>query len=91
MHTNQSESERSDICPSCGLTGVHPRDDFGCATFEICECCGMEFGYEDSTIESTRGHRERWLAAGAQWFEPKAKPQGWNLELQLANLPERFR
>ena len=29
-------------------------------TYDICDCCGAEFGYEDFTYESIRGHLERW-------------------------------
>ena len=37
------------ICPVCGYGELHEPayDRFGCASFEICPCCGIEFGLED--------------------------------------------
>lgn len=84
------DGEPFEICPARGWTDAHPRDEFGYSTFEICDCCGIEFGYEDSTPEGIRTYRERWLTAGARWFKLKSKPDGWSLELQLANLFERY-
>jgi len=60
-------------------------------TYEICPCCGVEFGYEDLTVESTKNHRERWLTTGAKWFTPKDKPDGWDLEKQLLQIPYSFK
>ena len=38
------------ICPVCGYNALHEPayDRFGCASFEICPCCGIEFGYDDA-------------------------------------------
>lgn len=54
-------------------------------TYEICPCCGVEWGNEDYTLESRIEYRNKWLAAGAKWFEPQKKPANWNLEEQLKN------
>lgn len=37
------------ICPICGLDGLDfkPYDEKGFGTFEICPCCGFEFGCDD--------------------------------------------
>lgn len=59
-------------------------------SFEICDCCGVEFGYEDSTRAGIRAYRERWLAEGAPWFDPKQKPAGWTPEVQLQGIPVEF-
>lgn len=91
MTNYAGDLEYADLCLSCGLNGVCRKGDSGSSTFEICECCGIEFGYQDSTMEGVRAYREKWLSDGAQWFSPKEKPADWNLEKQLANLPERFR
>lgn len=59
-------------CPVCFFDGLtEPPQDYN-----ICECCGTEFGNDDEA----RSHEElrmEWLAAGANWFfgEP---PSGWN-------------
>jgi hypothetical protein len=58
--------------------------------FSICECCGVEFGYEDATMASVLSHREKWLNSGANWFSPRAKPANWSLSEQLARLPVIF-
>ena len=39
------------ICPVCGYAYLEepPRDEKGRPSFDICDCCGIEFGYEDCT------------------------------------------
>jgi len=39
-------------------------------TFNICPCCGVEFGYEDMTIQDTKKYREKWICSGMGWFTP---------------------
>jgi hypothetical protein len=56
-------------------------------SWNICSCCGCEFGYEDRQESSMLAYRERWLSSGATWFEPKCKPAAWSLEAQLALIP----
>jgi hypothetical protein len=79
-------------CRVCGLyIDDLPWGEDGCSpTYEICSCCGLEFGNEDYTIESTNKYREEWIAKGAKWFESKEKPENWNLEEQLKNIPQAF-
>jgi len=55
-------------------------------TWEICPCCGTEFGYEDSTIAGVQQARQRWIEGGARWFDNKAKPANWDINLQLKNM-----
>ena len=55
-----------------GETGTDP-------TWLICDCCGCEFGYEDATEMSALAFRQRWLKAGAKWFQAKNQPKSWNL------------
>jgi hypothetical protein len=66
-------------------------DDGKTPTFDMCDCCGVEFGYEDSTPEGARRFRQRWLAAGAKWLVRKGMPGGWDLNTQLLQVPEAFR
>lgn len=70
----------------------------------ICPCCGTEWGIAEinesvctpsldnrnilNTIYMLRG---RWIGKGGEWFDPIDKPNNWNLEEQLANIPEEFR
>ena len=61
------------------------------ASFEICECCGTEFGYEDSTVESTRNKRREWIMQGLKWFKPKSMPNDWKFEDYKLFIPEKYR
>lgn len=80
-------------CRVCGLDQMEPPwgEDGNNPSFAICDCCGVEFGYEDITSESARDYRKRWLASGAKWFSAKVMPAGWNVSVQLAEVPEAFR
>jgi len=60
--------------------------------FEICPCCGTEFGYHDIRgihwpEELRRVHldlRGKWIAAGMQWYSSvQREPDGWNPHSQL--------
>lgn len=68
-------------CPLCGY-GPFPEPlptvDELRASFEICPCCGCEYGYSD-----TRVYREAWLARGAPWRDEREKPENWDLSEQL--------
>jgi hypothetical protein len=80
-------------CRVCGLAyeespwGVDDRTP----DFTFCECCGVEFGYNDYSPESARRYRTRWLADGSPWFYPNLKPRKWLLEPQLHLVPDRYR
>jgi hypothetical protein len=65
-------------CPVCGydkLKGL-PED------FNICPCCGTEFGYDDHTVSHAE-LRQRWIDEGRQWWSSYTKPPAdWNPEKQ---------
>ncbi|PRP55884.1 hypothetical protein C7B71_03790 [Bacillus halotolerans] len=76
------------ICPVCGFKGLtEPAyDDQGNHSYEICSCCGFQFGYDDFEMtredgsylepsESIIAYRKNWLAAGAVIFSPESYPQ----------------
>lgn len=79
-------------CRVCGITlDESPWGADGkTPTYEICVCCGVEFGYEDYTLESIRQYRSEWLKNGAKWFEPKYKLFNWDLDKQLTQIPEDY-
>ena len=91
--TLNNKSER--YCRVCGLDqgeeGVRVKS--GQATFNICDCCGVEFGYEDA-IEAgynISSYRLQWLYNNnARWFNIKIKPQNWSLCKQLKNIPKKY-
>jgi hypothetical protein len=60
-------------------------------TYNICLCCEAESGYEDCIISAIRKKREAWLSNGAQWRYPKSKPANWDLDKQLAQIPEKYK
>jgi hypothetical protein len=69
-------------CPICGFPFPEPVDEAELrGSFDICPCCGCEYGYSDNAE-----YRQRWLEDGAQWFRPDACPENWNLSEQLANM-----
>ncbi len=64
--------------------------DGNCPIYKICPCCGVEFGNEDYTIESTKWDKHKWIIEGTNWFIPKEKPEQWNKEEQFKHIPEKF-
>lgn len=77
------------MCPVCGFVGLAqpPYNEAGGGSFEICPCCGFEYGFDDqSEGRSFEDYRCSWLAAGAKWFNPDRRPADWHVEAQLANL-----
>lgn len=87
------ENEESLHCRVCGLRQLEPLrgDDGNCPNYEICDCCGVEFGHGDETFVAAKRYRETWLAGGAVWFRPKEKPLDWQLESQLEQIPQAFK
>jgi hypothetical protein len=75
-------------CRVCGWTQKDPPwgDDGLSPTFEICDCCGVEFGYEDRTASALIEFRSLWLASGLTWFNNSKMPVNWDLRGQLAKI-----
>jgi hypothetical protein len=80
-------------CRVCGRAYQDPiwGEDGCCPTFEICDCCGVEFGYTDCTLRTIKIFREKWLTNGAKWSNPKKKPANWSLEEQLKQIPAQYK
>ena len=81
---------------NCRVCGFHMMDapwgeDGQSPTYEICPCCGVEFGNEDYTLESTKLYRKQWLSKNVKWFEHKEKPLDWDLEKQMYNIPKKYK
>ena len=90
MHNKKSER----YCRICGLDqgeeGV--RDNNGCASFDICSCCGVEFGHEDINVDTCKKYRNNWInTLNAKWFNEKIKPKHWSLDLQLKQIISKFK
>jgi hypothetical protein len=76
-------------CHVCGYPDLDYApwgEDGQSPSFDICPCCGVEFGYEDATDIAKKIFRENWISSGAEWFDPKIKPAYWNLKQQLINI-----
>ncbi|GAA1677090.1 hypothetical protein GCM10009745_20560 [Kribbella yunnanensis] len=73
-------------CRVCGLLQPDPPwgEDERTPSYEICDCCGVEFGYEDSTPKGVIRARAKWKNSGFQWANPGARPDGWEADVQLA-------
>jgi len=68
-------------CPVCG----YAMEDIP-ADYNICPCCGTEFGYNDAGISHAE-LREEWVKRGALWWSPvDPPPPGWNAAEQLKKL-----
>jgi hypothetical protein len=80
-------------CRVCGFLNVLPPwgEDDDYPDYGICDCCGVEAGLDDRSLVGIRLYRKEWLDSGAKWFKPKLKPENWDLEEQMKNIPERFR
>ena len=61
------------------------------ASFEICVCCNVHFGYEDVYLGSVKTFREKWISNGAEFHYKGLKPKNWSLEKQLKNIPKKWR
>lgn len=83
-----SRKTMKNICPICFYDGLFepPYNSHGYGSYEICPCCGFEFGYDDypNKEEQIMKWRKKWIADGYPWFSPEDKPVDWNL-------PEQFK
>ena len=79
-------------CRICGLIQDEPPwgDDNNTPTFNICDCCGVEFGYEDTKYDAVVRYRAKWIAGGAKWAYPKYRPPEWSLEDQLKDIDPQW-
>lgn len=74
-------------CPVCGYDKLDfkPYNEKGYASFEICPCCGFEFGCDDfpNKEKAFIEWRKNWIKSGCNWFSRNSKPQDWNAQEQL--------
>ncbi len=60
---------------------------YGTPSYDVCACCGFEFGNDDepgtAPPETFAAYLCRWIAGGCDWFTPNRKPEGWSLKEQL--------
>jgi hypothetical protein len=63
-------------------------EHFGMPSYEVCPCCGFEFGNDDdpgggAVSTSFEQYLDEWIREGCIWLDPSVKPPGWTLEAQL--------
>ncbi|NYE96388.1 hypothetical protein FHU41_002638 [Psychromicrobium silvestre] len=70
-----------------------PFDQYGAESFDICPCCGVEYGNYDFVLkveDQPARHeelRKEWIANGTTWWsKSRHAPQGWSPQEQLKNL-----
>ncbi|MFF4768329.1 hypothetical protein ACFY1V_17635 [Streptomyces sp. NPDC001255] len=85
------------VCRVCGFAGGGVRWREGVPTGARCPCCGVEAGVDDVPLTGTWRDEERvcarrgwWLANGARWAVPAARPADWDVLRQLAGVPEEW-
>jgi hypothetical protein len=77
------------VCYVCGYPNLDepPRGlDGNIPSFDICDCCGIEFGYEDTTKENILKYRQKWIGTGGEWFCKELCPENWDMKEQLKNI-----
>ena len=70
-------------CPLCGYGPL--ADRYADAqelrwSYDICPCCGCEFGYDDNLR-----HLEKWIEGGMKWFNQDLCSTTWSYEEQIQN------
>jgi len=76
----------------CRVCGYYSEDypwgeDGKSPTYQICPCCGVQFGVKDITPDEIQNERELWVKSKYKWFNSEMKPVGWSFEEQLKNIP----
>ena len=72
------------------VDAVAPYEEaFGRPSYEVCSCCGFEFGNDDNpgtaSGVSFEQYRTEWIIQrGTPWFDSSAKPHDWSIGHQLA-------
>jgi hypothetical protein len=83
---------KNHFCRICGfdLEECHWGSDGQTPSFAFCDCCGVEFGYQDTHLESIREYRKKWIEEGSQWSNHKYQPINWDLNKQLKQISKLY-
>ena len=57
-------------------------------SYDVCACCGFEYGFDDEPgagegVTFTQ-YLAEWITDGCNWFGPGQPPREWDLKAQLA-------
>lgn len=80
-------------CRVCGFEDREFPAWFGAGggSFDFCACCGVQHGYGDGLPAAARRWRQQWMDGGCLWNDASARPENWDMQRQLANIPAAFR
>lgn len=91
-----SIEDLSRLCPVCGYDNSFLPWKGNSPSHEICESCGIEFGYDDipegGGLQGTREEiyafwRHRWIEKGMPWSSlGKPPPTNWNPREQFRRI-----
>ncbi len=83
------------LCPVCGLLLDDPTWAEGLPSFEICPCCGTQYGYDDCCGGDAaarpawyRQARQAWVARGMRWWSSGKPPNRWDAVSQLSRVAD---
>ena len=76
-------------CRVCGYeSGDRPWGDDGhLPSFDMCPCCGVEWGYEDNGLFSTERYRNLWIEKGAPWFSRHIQSDSLSFDERMRRSP----
>ena len=85
---------RVNLCPACGFEQDELPWLNGVGSLEICDSCGLQFGYHDACGGRADlregfyiGWRVRWIWEGHPWHSAtRPPPQGWSPRDQLRRI-----
>lgn len=79
-------------CRICGWTATFEPwgPDGKTPSYQICACCGAEFGTEDRWEEQIKRRRREWLLHPDSWFRPEMRPTHWNWQEQLRGIDPTY-
>ncbi|HAB15635.1 MAG TPA: hypothetical protein PLX89_22955 [Verrucomicrobiota bacterium] len=82
-------------CPVCGYPDLlePPRTEAGGGSYEICPCCGYQYGVDDDDRRTTYlAHRELWVKNGMRWWSRGIRaPKNWDPQAQLSTVASGLR
>jgi hypothetical protein len=86
----RGESDLKYVCFLCGYPDLrnNPWSEDGLSpSYDICPCCGMEYGVDDINELAFKLYREEWFSKGRKWFDQQVKPPlNWDLSNQVENI-----
>lgn len=82
------------LCPICGYPDLdEPAYNLltGDPSFDICPCCGYEYGYGDPTTSASKEiFLRNWIRLGTPWSRPGLRPSNWDARIQLRGIDVDF-